>query len=76
MKTELEGILEIDHERGVIYFHDKSNGGTALRICSLPTPIPIPKFGEGLDITHLHGTNWRGLKSKYQVANMGYNPET
>ena len=53
----IKGTLEIDHERGVIYFHNV-RGTPYLRICSLPTPIPNPKPGDGLDITHMHGTSW------------------
>lgn len=61
MTTKLSGELEIDHDRGVIYFHvnskeqaDKLGGITALRICRLGK---IPK-GVALDITHMHGVNW------------------
>jgi len=64
-----DGQLEIDQDRGVIYFHS-NEGVTLLRICSLPKPIPHPlkwKFGDTprtlndylpLDITHMHGTSW------------------
>jgi len=59
--TRIQGVLEIDHDRGVIYFHavsetalKKFGGPTILRICSLPKQIPF----ECLDITHLYGTNW------------------
>ena len=55
---EIKGILEIDENRGVMYFHDESTGMTALRICRLPTPIPNPVRGEMLDITHGHGVSW------------------
>jgi len=56
-RTEIEGVLEIDHARGVIYFHDaKGDVATVLRICSLPKPIPR---GIQLDITHMHGASWR-----------------
>ena len=41
MTTTIEGELEIDHVRGVIYFHNKL-GYSTLRICNLPTPIPSP----------------------------------
>jgi len=41
MTTIIEGQLEIDHERGVIYFHN-NEGYTTLRICNLQTPIPRP----------------------------------
>ena len=63
--TRIPGELEIDHERGVIYFHcsevadiEKMNGQTALRISQLPAPIPE---GRCLDITHMRQTNWRGV---------------
>jgi hypothetical protein len=39
MRVDFEGQLEIDTDRGVIYFHDKETGGTILRISKLP-PIP------------------------------------
>lgn len=52
-----EGQLEIDNERGVIYFHDNATGGTKLRICNLPTPIPV---NAALDITHLINCDWQG----------------
>jgi hypothetical protein len=55
---EIKGILEIDENRGVMYFHDESTGMTALRISRLPTPIPDPVRGEMLDITHGHGASW------------------
>lgn len=51
----IEGTLEIDHERGVIYFHS-NKGETLLRICRLPKPIP--QHDEMLDVTHMHGANW------------------
>jgi hypothetical protein len=54
----IEGQLEIDSDRGVIYFHD-NKGFTVLRICSLPKPIPFPVPGELLDVTHMYGTNWQ-----------------
>lgn len=61
--TTINGILVIDHGRGVIYFHsdDCEPLPTILRICSLPTPIPNP-IQELLDITHMHGCSWKGKK--------------
>jgi len=58
--TFYSGTLEIDHRRGVIYFHCNPSKGpddimTLLRICRLPT---IP-FGRSLDITHMVGCDWR-----------------
>lgn len=42
------GQLEIDVDRGVIYFHasdsafaEKFQGVTVLRICGLPKPVPL-----------------------------------
>lgn len=65
MNTVIKGSLEIDHERGVVYFHSDeimyAPGSstavyvTVLRICRLPAPIPINK---PLDITHMYGTDW------------------
>jgi len=51
--TLIEGQLEVDHDRGVIYFHcsDEKQAGefgvTPLRICGLPKPIPKAQ----LDVT-------------------------
>lgn len=65
MRTALKGILEIDHERGVIYFHLTEEQDvmdrkvvTPLRICRLPKPIPEIK-DRSLDITHMIGCDWR-----------------
>ena len=41
MTISIDGTLEIDQHRGVIYFH-ANEGYTLLRICSLPKPIPAP----------------------------------
>jgi hypothetical protein len=68
-KTRLKGELEIDHNRGVIYFHltdahDIYNREvmTPLRLCNLPKPIP-PIKGRMLDITHMVGCDWsKGVK--------------
>jgi len=72
MTYKYEGQLEIDSERGVIYFHSKF-GITLLRICSLPKPIPKPIKLSGssrknpnpkledfqlLDITFGYGVSW------------------
>lgn len=54
MTQSFKGELEIDYDRGVIYFHAET-GITFLRICNLPTPIP---HGKQLDVTHMVGTNW------------------
>ena len=56
MIIKFDGQLEIDTDRGVIYFHDGWKGRTVLRICRLPAPIPTPI--EFIDITHLHGCNY------------------
>jgi len=63
--TRILGELEIDHDRGVLYFHtsdpeiaSKYGSVTILRICRLPSPIP-PR---ALDITHMFGTDWTKTK--------------
>jgi len=50
MTVKLEGQLEVDVNRGVIYFHNNKNGCSTLRICS----IYIPENFDGnaqIDIT-------------------------
>lgn len=59
--TKIEGQLEIDHERGVIYFHANETGMSVLRICSLPKPIPpisADILGVQLDITGCQLASW------------------
>ena len=54
--TKLQGELEIDHSRGVIYFHCEG-GYTVLRICGLKGQIPAPENDQKLyqvDIPVLH----------------------
>jgi hypothetical protein len=48
MSKQFEGQLEVDTNRGVVYFHDKETGGTVLRICGLT----IPKDFSTMDLTH------------------------
>lgn len=62
--TYIDGQLEIDHKRGVIYFHasnkkwiNKFRILTVLRICQLPVPIPKVN-GRMLDINFMHGVDW------------------
>jgi hypothetical protein len=66
----IDGTLQIDEERGVIYFHDEL-GGTVLRICRLPRPIPLDAEEPGnlLDITHMHGASWDGDASAVSILN-------
>lgn len=51
-KIKINGQLELDIERGVIYFHSSETGCTVLRICGLQFPSD---FGKGeldsLDVT-------------------------
>jgi hypothetical protein len=56
IKTEITGFLEIDHYRGAIYFYNLE-GSTVLRICELPTPIPLGD--QMIDITYMHPVSWR-----------------
>lgn len=54
--TIIKGELQIDHERGVIYFHASvhaQKGGicpTPLRICGIGQ-IPFPQMDRQIDIT-------------------------
>jgi hypothetical protein len=58
MNTIIEGTLEIDRDRGVIYFHNKE-GRTVLRICRLPKQQHYSSIGEYfIDITHMVGVSW------------------
>jgi len=52
MTTKVQGQLEIDHNRGVIYFHN-DRGITVLRICRLGA---IPQDAVHIDITHKVGS--------------------
>jgi hypothetical protein len=77
MTISIEGELEIDQERGVIYFHSFNSGTTLLRICQLPKPIPDPRWiitngsvlktGSMLDITHMYGADWdKDIENHYK----------
>ena len=51
---KIKGELEIDTERGVVYFHSEETGHSPLRISNLPTPVPDPRaYGEMLDISRV-----------------------
>ena len=64
MIIHIKGELEIDQERGVVYFHSEK-GHSALRICQLPTPVPDPsEYGIQLDISHMHGCSWKSLEER------------
>ena len=59
MTTRIQGELEIDNDRGVIYFHSQLMGVTIMRICRLPTPIPFKLHKPCLiDITHMVGSSY------------------
>jgi hypothetical protein len=72
--TKYYGELEIDHVRGVIYFHllgeDVNDPNivrrvTILRISQLPRPIPLPYLPTdiNMDIIHMKGANWTSQES-------------
>jgi hypothetical protein len=48
----VEGVLEIDKGRGVIYFHSNKTGHSLLRICQIPRD-KIPDEG-WIDLTIGH----------------------
>ena len=66
MTLKIKGELEIDRERGVIYFHS-NQGHTALRICNLPTPVPTTDFDSGMDITFGVGCSWKGKAGRLKL---------
>ena len=47
MTTKIQGQLEIDHKRGVVYFHSDATGWTVLRICQMGE---IPQATQFIDI--------------------------
>lgn len=61
--TTIPGYLEIDHVRGVVYFHtndqkvtEKCGTVTVLRLSNLPTPVP---HDEHLDVYLPAGAGWK-----------------
>lgn len=56
--TRIRGKLEIDHDRGVLYFH-ADTGWSALRICQLPAPIMVPHPGEPIDLVFAGTANYK-----------------
>lgn len=50
MTLKVNGQLEIDIDRGVIYFHNVNTGTTLLRICKLKIPEDFTTGGL-IDIT-------------------------
>ena len=54
MTQMIEGVLELDLERGVLYFHS-SEGRTVLRVCRLPKVNEPPV---AIDITHMRGVSY------------------
>lgn len=57
------GQLEIDSERGVIYFHANHNGASLLRVCGVRFPALYNAFETQVDIT-LPRVGFSGLESK------------
>lgn len=53
---QIRGYLQIDRDRGVIYFHSLE-GRSLLRICRLPK---VPDNVEMIDITHMYGVSYSG----------------
>jgi len=52
MNQKIKGELEIDNNRGVVYFNSDKTGWTVLRICRLGK---LPKKVQYLDIAHMVG---------------------
>lgn len=57
MKIQFKGVLEIDQNRGVIYFHNQKTGTTLLRISKLPS-IPDVDNNSFLDISNCQHCSW------------------
>lgn len=51
MTVNIVGRLEVDVQRGVIYFHNYNNGCTTLRICGLKDKVEGFSHKSQLDIT-------------------------
>jgi len=71
MTKKYNGQLEIDSDRGVIYFHlsdekdiEKLKQMTVLRICNLPVPI---KEGQ-IDITNMVGVSYNENKFETKIG--------
>lgn len=62
MSATIKGTLEIDHERGVIYFHPDPPhplaGASLMRLGNLPKPIP--QEGQLEILAVINGCNWSG----------------
>jgi hypothetical protein len=54
MTIKINGELELDLDRGVVYFHSGENGNTVLRICGLEFPKgfnPAANRTDSFDVT-------------------------
>ena len=54
----IEGQLEIDLKRGVVYFHSAASGGTVLRVCRLEIPKSFNPDHDMINITHMVGVSY------------------
>ena len=52
MTIKIEGQLEVDPARGVLYFHSAENGISLLRICGLKKELLGYHHSTQLDISH------------------------
>jgi hypothetical protein len=59
MTFHQEGYIEIDYDRGVVYFHS-AMGNTILRICKLKIPYSFDPAVDLIDITHMVGASYGG----------------
>lgn len=46
-----EGVLEVNYNRGVIYFHN-SKGETTLRVCGVPREVLDKRLIDVMDVRH------------------------
>lgn len=57
MIEHVDGQLEIDTDRGVIYFHSTATGRTIMRICRVPYLKNFDPQLDFIDITHMVGAS-------------------
>lgn len=51
MSIRIQGEIEVDRDRGVLYFHNYVNGGSTLRICGLKKELKKFTSMTQIDIT-------------------------
>jgi hypothetical protein len=78
MTIKIVGELEVDIERGVIYFHNYTNGLSTLRICGLRDKLTDFSVKSQLDVTIplVMRSEMEGLKQPQKVGPYPEAPKT